>query len=92
MITFRDYTREGSEPKYYTMSKFGNFVYSHKDDQKEQEEFEAVYHEKTESGKLSELGKKYKVIDWKIEGANVREYKGNPFFTEQQKLDKALKT
>ena len=45
MITFKDYTREESEAKYYTMSSHGNYVYSHKEDQKEQIAFEKVYNE-----------------------------------------------
>ena len=76
MIQFYNYTRNGSEPKYYTMSKFGNFVYSHKDDQKEQEEFEKVYHEPTTSGELRELNKKYKVIDWELTQAKLKQAPG----------------
>jgi hypothetical protein len=76
MIEFYDYTREGSEAKYYTMSTFGNFVYSHKEDQKEQESFEKVYHEKTTSGNLSELKKKYKILKWKLVQAELKQAPG----------------
>lgn len=86
MITFKDYTREGSEAKYYTTSGQGNYVFSHRDDQKEQIAFEKVYNEKTVSGDLKDFKQKYKIVSWVVDGSQLRGDKEknylsiNPYF------------
>lgn len=88
MITFKDYTREESEAKYYTMSSHGNYVYSHKEDQKEQIAFEKVYNEPTIKGNLKELKQKYKIVSWVVAGSELRGNKEKNYLSNNPYLKK----
>ncbi len=63
MIKFYNETEE--EPKYYSMSDYGNFCYAKKSDFKSWSQYLTENSIPEIKGELKKLDKEYQIVEWK---------------------------